>query len=291
MCGAKVTGGTLIWTTHDVHFARYRGLPDVYEIKNAGTQCGIVGKHAYVTVDQLAYWMGLNSFWIWAGYAEPMSSEIADDVFKNINETYRSKVWGWHNAADGEIWFFYPRGAATECSHAAIYVYRGQRHWNHVELARNCGFEAGTFSSPIMVSSGGLIFRHEYLYNYSDDILLLEDGTDWLLEDGTPWLLESATTATRNLISGPVEISEGGSLMFLDQIIPDELTQGDCSVYFYVREYPTDSETTFGPYTAADLITIEVPGRFVRMEIRASSGVSDFRVGTYRAVVKEWSAY
>lgn len=29
MCGARVSGGHLIWTTHDVHFARYVGLPDV----------------------------------------------------------------------------------------------------------------------------------------------------------------------------------------------------------------------------------------------------------------------
>lgn len=265
MCGTKVAGGTLLFTTHDIHFARYIGLPDVYQIKRAGAECGIVGKHAFASVDQTAYWMGLNAFWIWMGYAEPLQCSIADDVFKNINETYRSKVWCWHNSADGEVWFFYPRGAATECSHAAIYTYRGQPHWNHVTLARNCGFPAGTFSWPVMVTSAGAMNKHEFGYSYGG--------------------------AERYLLTGPVDIANGGALLFIDEIIPDELTQGDCSVYFYLKEYPTDSETTFGPYTNGDRIVIEAPGRSVRMEIRASAGVNDFRIGTFRAVVKEWSAY
>jgi hypothetical protein len=291
MCGTKVSGGTLLFTTHDIHFMRYIGLPDVYQIKRAGSECGIVGRHAKVAVDQMAYWMGLNAFWMWMGYAEPLQCSIQDDVFKNINETHRHKVWCWHNAADGEVWWFYPRSAATECSHAAIYCYRGQPHWNHVTLARNCGFPAGTFDGPMMVTADGHIMQHETGYSYSDDVLLLESGEGWLLEDGSPMLLESATTATRNLITGPMDIANGGALLFVDEIIPDELTQGDCSIYFHIKEYPTDPETTFGPYTNGDRIVIEAPGRTIRMENMASAGVNDFRIGTFRAIVKEWSAY
>jgi hypothetical protein len=291
MCGVRVTSGTLIFTSHDVHFARYIGLPDVYSIKPVGKQCGIVGKHAFIAVDQIVYWMGLNAFWVYAGYAEPIQCEIADDVFKNINETYRYKVWCRHNAAEGEVWFYYPRGAATECSHVAIFCYRGQPHWNHIERGRNCGFDEGAFSFPVEVSSAGQMFKHEYGYSYSDGMLLLEDGTEWLLEDGTPWLLEDAEVETRNLISGPMELGNGGALLFIDEIIPDETTQGDCEVYFYLSEFPTDAETTIGPFSAADRIPVEAPARKVRMEIRAADGVLDFRVGNYRAVVREWSAY
>lgn len=290
MCGARVSGGHLIWTTHDIHFARYVGLPDVYSIRPVGDQCGIIGRHAYATVDQTAFWMGENAFWTWIGYAEPIACDIRDDVFKNLNTTHRHKVWGWHNAADGEVWFFYPRGDATECSHAAIYVYRGRPHWNHTPLARNCGFVAGTFAYPMMVTSDGRIMKHEFGYSYSDDIVTQEDGADLLLEDGSPMLLESAAPE-RSLISGPFEIANGGALLFVDEIIPDELTQGDCSVTIYTSEYPTDGETAFGPFTGEDRIVIEAPARKVRMEITASAGVSDFRVGTFRAVVKEWGAY
>ena len=38
-------------------------------------------------------------------------------------------------------------------------------------------------------------------------------------------------------------------------------------------------------------IPVEAAARIVRMEIRAADGVQDFRAGTWRAVVREWSAY
>ena len=158
-------------------------------------------------------------------------------------------------------------------------------------MARNCGFEAGTFDWPVRVTADGAMLKHETGWNYSDDMLLLEDGTDWLLEDGSSWLLEDAETATRNLTSGPFELGAGGALLMIDEIIPDELTQGDCEVYFYTSEYSTDPETQHGPYGAADRIPIEVPARKIRMEIRAAAGVEDFRIGTYRAVVREWSGF
>lgn len=288
MCGVRASGGTLLFTDQEPHFARYVGLPDVYLIRRAGENCGIIGKHAKVAVDQLVYWMGKSSFWVWAGYAEPLACDIADDVFQNLNTDMAHKVWCWHNAADGEVWFFYPRvqtlqlesgsewlledgtpilleSSATECSHAAIYVYRGRPHWNHVELARTCGFEAGTFAWPVMADVDGAMFKHEYGWDY--------DG------------------AERFLTSGPLEISNGGALIYIDELIPDESGQGDCEVYIHLSEYPTDPETTLGPFSAADRIPVEAPARKVRMEIRASSSAQDFRIGTYRAFVREWSAF
>lgn len=265
MCGAKVNGGTLLWTSVDIHFMRYIGPNDVYSIKPAGNQCGIVGRHAYTTVDQTAYWMGLNGFWMWMGYAEQIPCEISDEVFTNINETHRHKSWGWHNAPNSEVWFFYPSGAATECSHAAIYNYK-DRTWNRATLARPCGFEAGIFSWPVLVTTAGAMLKHE---------------TGYVYDVGT----------VRFLKSGLFEINAGGSLLMVDELLPDESTQGACEVYFYFREYANSAETMIGPYSAADRIPVEIAARYVRIEIRAAAGTGDFRIGTYSAVVKEWSAY
>lgn len=265
VCGARVNGGTLIFSTHDLFFAKYIGLPNVYGIRQAGDQCGIIGKRAFCTVDQVAYWMGESCFWTWNGYAEPLDCDISDDVFKNLNQTHKHKVWCRHDAANGEVWFYYPRGSATECSHAAIYIYRGRPHWNHTPMPRNCGFEAGVFTYPMKVTSAGAILKHEFGWAY--------DG------------------AERYLISGCFEIAAGGSVLYIDEIIPDETSQGSCDVYIYVSEYPTDGETMFGPFGAADRIPVEAVGRKVRVEIRAADDVEDFRVGVLRAFVKPWSGF
>ncbi len=265
VCGVRVNGGTLIFSDHDLFFMKYVGLPDVYGVRQAGDQCGIIGKHAYTTVDQIAYWMGESCFWVWMGYAEQLPCEISDDIFKYINITHRHKVWARHDAKNGEIWFYYPRDAATECSHVAIYTYRGDRHWNHFPLARNCGFEAGVFLNPIMVTSAGAMLKHEFGWSY--------DG------------------AERFLLSSCFEIGTGGKLLYIDEIVPDESNQGDCEVYIYLSEYPTDGETMIGPFSAADRIPVEIAARKVRMEFRAADGTQDFRLGRYRAFVRPWSLY
>jgi hypothetical protein len=59
-----------------------------------------------------------TAFFRYAGYIEPIPCEISDEVFTNLNTTYKRKCWVEHNAEFGEVWFYYPSGAATECSHA-----------------------------------------------------------------------------------------------------------------------------------------------------------------------------
>lgn len=287
MCGGKVRGGGLIWTDLDLHLMRYQGFPDIYGIERVGNDCGIVGRHAFQIVDSVAYWMGPNGFWRYVGYAEPLPCEISDDVFSNINTTYRKKVWCQHFPQFGEVWWFYPRivtiadedsedllteggqtilaeGGASECSHAAIYNYR-ENHWNHTTLARNCGFAEGAFDWPVMVTASGGMLKHE-----------------------TGWAYDSNV---RKVISGPVELGDGALRLQIDEFIPDELAQGDCEVYFYTRETPNAAEYELGPYNAADRVGVLTTARQARIEIRAEDATQDFRIGNYRVNAKARGRY
>ena len=243
---------------------RYVGYPDIYGVERVGNDCGIVGRHAFQIVDSKAFWMGLNAFYVFAGYVEPLQSDISDDVFANLNTTYREKVWCLHNAQFGEVWWFYPRGAATECSHYAIYNYR-EGHWNHGVLARNCGFNEGVFDYPMLVSSAGAMLKHEYAWDYE--------------------------SATRYATSGPVELGDGSRRLQIDEFIPDEVTQGDCEVNFYTRETPMATEYTIGPHNAAARVGVITTARQARIQIISESATSDFRIGTYRVAVKPRGRY
>lgn len=287
MCGGKVRSGGLIWTDTDLHLMRYQGFPDIYGIERVGNNCGIIGRHAFFIVDSVAYWMGQNGFWRYVGYVEPLACEISDDVFRNLNTTYRNKVWCQHFPQFGEVWWFYPRvtnlalengedllteggdtldseGGSVECSHAAIYNYR-EGHWNHTELPRLCGFPEGAFDWPVMVNGSGGLLKHE-----------------------TGWSFDSAI---RRAVSGPVELGEGERRMQIDEFIPDELTQGDCEVTFYTREYPNATEYTIGPFNAAERVGVITTARQARIELRAESGTEDFRVGAYRVQAKARGRY
>jgi hypothetical protein len=106
-----------------------------------------------------------------------------------------------------------------------------------------------------MVSSDGYIYEHEVGYNY--------DGS-------TPY----AET-------GPIEIGNGDNVMAVTRVLPDEQTLGEVVVSFKTRMYPTSSETTFGPYTAAQPTDVRFSARQVKVRYTGAI-LGDWRVGVNR---------
>ena len=65
--------------------------------------------------------------------------------FDNINIAQRQKVWATKVTRWGEIWWFYPKGTATECTDAIIYNVREQT-WYDAGQALGAQRSAGVFS-------------------------------------------------------------------------------------------------------------------------------------------------
>jgi hypothetical protein len=104
-----------------------------------------------------------------------------------------------------------------------------------------------------------------------------------MLKHETGWAFDGED---RKLISGPIQLENGDRAVFLDEIWPDEKTQGDCQVYLHVRDYPQATETTLGPYTAADRMGVMTTARQIRFELRMASNKTDARIGSWRAILK-----
>ena len=71
--------------------------------------------------------------------------------FDNLNYAQRQKVFAYKVPRFGEIWWCYPRGNATECTHAVIYNLR-ENTWYDTELpnsGRSCGKFVTVFEYPI----------------------------------------------------------------------------------------------------------------------------------------------
>jgi hypothetical protein len=65
--------------------------------------------------------------------------------FDNLNYSQRQKVWASKVPRFGEIWWFYPRGNATECNDAIIYNVR-ENTWYDAGSALGARRSAGYFS-------------------------------------------------------------------------------------------------------------------------------------------------
>lgn len=268
MCGQKVLGGTLVWSSEDLHLLTYVQLPDVYAFDRIADNCGTVSRHAHCRANDLVFWMGSGQFYSYAGrgLVRPMDCEIQDWVFGSggLNRTYQHLVHAVHVEEFSEVWWYIPRGSATENTHVVVFNY-AEAHWSHHALARTAGAERGNgFLYPLMIGTDGKVWQHE-----------------------------NGNTRTGGgryyLRSGPIELGNGDRIMEALQAVPDETTTGDVEVDFYSRFYPNASETSHGPYTVSGgKIDVRFSGRqaAIRFREKAAQNGTSGKIGTYRVKVQ-----
>ena len=256
MCAARMRGRTIIVTTTDAHIATYQGPPYVYGFERVGTSCGAVSRNSLVALDQGAFWMGSEGFYMFDGStAKMMPCDVQDYIFDDINTNQASKTFGVHNSEFGEIWWFYASDGSTEIDKYVAFDYL-ENHWEVGELNRTTGCDQGVYGHPIWVDETGVLYDHEV--------------------EGAPH--DSATPFAE---TGPISIGTGENIMKVNNLIPDEATQGDVQAIFKTRFHPNDTERSYGPYTMSNPTSVRFSGRQVRMRVEATSN-ADFRVGTMR---------
>jgi hypothetical protein len=254
LAGKRVKGVNLLFTDVDVHTAQYVGAPFVYGFEKAGSGCGLISAQSVAAIDTAAIWMSKSGFWIYDGYVKPLPSDVSDYVFGNMNFNQSSKVYSVHNSKFGEIWWYYPSSQSTENDSYVTFNYR-ENSWNIGTLGRTAGTDAGVFVNPLMVSSDGYIYEHEVGFSY--------DGASVYAE------------------SGPVQLGNGDNIMSVRQVVPDEQTLGEAVVSFKTRNYPTGTQSTFGPYTAANPTDVRFAARQVNVKVTGAV-LADWRIGVMR---------
>ena len=254
IAGKRVKGVNLLFTDVDVHTAQYVGAPFVYGFEKAGSGCGLISAQAVAAIDTAAIWMSKAGFWIYDGYVKPLPSDVSDYVFDNLNFNQASKVYAVHNSKFGEIWWYYPSSGSTENDSYVTFNYR-ENHWNIGLLARTAGADSGVFANPLMVSTDGFVYEHEVGFAYDSASLYAE--------------------------SGPVQLGNGDNIMSVRQVVPDEQTLGEAVVSFKTRNYPTGTQSTFGPYTAANPTSVRFSGRQVNVKVTGNT-LADWRIGVMR---------
>ena len=253
-CGKRVRGLNLLFTDVDVHASAYIGAPYVYSFEKVGSGCGVISSQAVAAIDTAAMWMSRSGFWVYDGYVKPLASDVGDYVFENINYTQASKIYAVHNSKYGEITWFYPSAQSNENDSYVTYNYR-EGHWAIGSISRTAGTDRGVFTNPLMVSADGYVYEHEVGFDY--------DGGSVYAE------------------TGPIEVGAGDTVMSVRQVIPDEQTLGEVQVSFKTRMYPTSTESTFGPYTAAEPTDVRFSARQVKVRYTGNV-LADWRVGVTR---------
>jgi len=121
-----------------------------YDIMGSST---ILSSQSIVECDGIYYWCGIDRFLLYNGVIKELPNNMNINWFyDNLNFAQRQKVWGTKVPRYGEIWWFYPRGDATECTDAIIYNIREQTWYDAGSspgAQRSAGYYAQGFRYPV----------------------------------------------------------------------------------------------------------------------------------------------
>lgn len=157
--GMPLRGGTtspsgLFWATDSLIKVSFVNNPPTYwNYDIVSSHISVMSSSSIVEMDGLYYWMGVDRFYVYNGYVTVLPNDKnVNWLFNNLNYTQRQKVWATKVPRYNEIWFFYPRGDATECTDAIIYNVKDKLWYDAgqaVGSQRSAGFTTEVFPTPI----------------------------------------------------------------------------------------------------------------------------------------------
>ena len=153
--GLPVRGGSnapsgLFWSLDSLIRVSYIGgagtPPQYWRYDLISSQSSILSSQSVIEYDGIYYWCGVDRFLLYNGVVKEIPNTMNQNYFfDNLNYAQREKVWVSKVPRFGEIWWFYPRGDATECTDAIIYNVR-ENTWYDAGQALGAQRSAGYFS-------------------------------------------------------------------------------------------------------------------------------------------------
>jgi hypothetical protein len=130
--GASPSG--LFWSANALVRVSFTGGSTVFAFDTISDQITILSSSGVAEVDGMFFWVGVDRFYVYNGVVREMPNDMNQNwFFDNVNFSQRQKIFAFRDVRWGEIWWCFPFGNATECTHAIIYNYR-ENIWYDTEL-------------------------------------------------------------------------------------------------------------------------------------------------------------
>ena len=264
---------------------QYVGPPYTFGFQQLGANCGCIGPHAAVDVNGLAFWMGVEAFYIFDGTVKKMPCSVQDYVFKDINLVQGTKASAGVNSQFNEVTWWYCSANTNFINRFVSYNYL-ENTWHTGTMARTAWTDIGTYSKPIaaeyfptntestLTTIYGLTAGRSLMYNQEDGV----NGNN------------SAITAF--IQSGYFDLGDGDNMVFMRRFVPDFKNQeGNLTVNLFLRAYPqaTEALSSLDPYVitpTTQKVDTRARGRQISLKITSNETDTNWRYGTLRVDVQ-----
>jgi hypothetical protein len=203
---------------------------------------------------------------------------VWDVIFQDLDTSNYDKIRVAPNSQFGEISWFYPTISGSGENTAYVKYNTVLNCWDYGNLSRTAWLNQSVLGPPLGAGTDYVVYQHEV----SPDA------------NGQPLQASFQT--------GYFAMSEGDTLVFVDQVWPDmkwgyfDGSSNGGAVYqsptaqlqltFYTADYPGDTPTTYGPYTitqGSQYITPRFRARLMSIAISNGNDVGTWwRIGDTR---------
>ena len=267
----------IFWAFDAVIRATFTGGATVFQFDVVATDTSIISPQCVVDYDGVFFWCGVDRFLMFNGVVREVPNAMnLNYFFDGINPREKTKVFAFKVPRYGEIWWCYPKGDATECTHAVVYNVR-ENTWYDTELpngGRSAGQFNNSFAAPILTGvedtgSGYRVWVHEQLTDEYDGPNIrpiksyFETGDLSRLAQGQNEYLRITTIEPDFVQSGPMTVQVTGRA---NARAPE--------VYSTVFTFP---ETASAPYE--QIVMLKEQRRELRVRFESNAVYGDYQMG------------
>ena len=300
----------ILWTLDSLIRVTYTGGSNVFSFDTVTASTSVLAVNSIIEYDGIYFWVGMDRFLMYNGVVREVENNLnINDFFDNLNSEYANKIFAYKVPRFGEIWWCYPRGSATECSHAVIYNVR-ENTWYDTELpngGRSAGIYAQVFHSPIMAGVDPILppAAATRITEASDtrvtdaagiDVRITDTGYNnyriWRHEYGVDEVDGPLVTAVQSYfetgdISFTIAQNPVNRGMVIKAIEPDFVQTGDMTVQIHGRVNARSEEVngpilTFPPAPAApadQIMFFKEQRRELRVRFESNVAGGDYQMG------------
>ena len=169
----------IFWSLDSVTRATFVGGTPVFQFDTVSATSSILSSQGVIEYDGVYYWAGVDRFLMFNGVVREVPNPLnLNWFFDNLNFAQRQKVFAMAVPRYGEIWWCFPFGQATECTHAVIYNVREQT-WYDTALpngGRSGGIFVNVSAKPLMVGSSSTSVT-QTLWQHEDGVDAIDGQT------------------------------------------------------------------------------------------------------------------
>ena len=269
----------LVWTDTSLTSMRFIGPPFTFGLQQLSSNITIMSPNAAVATEDFVFWMGMDTFYVYAGQTQTLPCTVKDKVFLDFNLEQRDKVIAGVNSEFSEVTWFYPSASSSDNDKYVTYNY-SEKVWYFGTLSRTAWLDRGTRNFPIATGSS-LIYNHEI--GYDDDGSSMDS------------FIESAS----------IDIGDGDRFTYLRKVIPDLTFDGSTNLAspqatftvkarnnpgadFNNTQAGTSTRTQSTPVeTYTEQLDLRVRGRSFALRVESNALGSKWKLGSPRVDIRQ----